>query len=383
MAWYYGVFSCGHEGRVNIIGPHKNREFKRENEFRKMCPECYENYIQEIKERKNKEAAKKSKEMELPSLEGTEKQVIWANTLRQEFIEKSEKLNKDELKRYQMWGGELEGLKESEIKDIVDYILINRDNAKYWIDNRDKIIRTIVQERKNSIKTEEEIITEKLEEEVKLESTIFPENKITNVAVEINYSNEKITPKFEKNYDFINLVKELGYKWDGKEWSREIYYKTGDIKDRVAELGNKLLNKGFPVIILDEKVREKAINGVYEQECTRWISKRLKGDNKDKLSINWNGINDNLYNVARKLPGSKWDKGVIVRVEYYKEVEEFARLYNFKFSPGAMDIIKKYKEKTNNVEKVIPLEVEELENKDGLKEILNSNSDILDDLIDD
>jgi len=24
MAWYYGTYSCGHEGRVNIIGQNKN-----------------------------------------------------------------------------------------------------------------------------------------------------------------------------------------------------------------------------------------------------------------------------------------------------------------------------------------------------------------------
>ena len=28
MAWYNGTFSCGHEGKVNIIGKAKDREWK-------------------------------------------------------------------------------------------------------------------------------------------------------------------------------------------------------------------------------------------------------------------------------------------------------------------------------------------------------------------
>lgn len=40
MAWYYGTFACGHEGRVNIIGPHKDREWKKERAFSNYCYEC-------------------------------------------------------------------------------------------------------------------------------------------------------------------------------------------------------------------------------------------------------------------------------------------------------------------------------------------------------
>lgn len=33
MAWYYGTYSCGHEGRVNIIGPTKDRQRKSDWHF--------------------------------------------------------------------------------------------------------------------------------------------------------------------------------------------------------------------------------------------------------------------------------------------------------------------------------------------------------------
>lgn len=91
MAWYDGTYSCGCEGRTNIIGPTKNREWIRERHFEKLCPECWGKKVIEDREIANKEAKKSAKEMELPQLQGTEKQVAWANTLRQKMIDTFEK----------------------------------------------------------------------------------------------------------------------------------------------------------------------------------------------------------------------------------------------------------------------------------------------------
>ena len=50
-------------------------------------------------------------------------------------------------------------------------------------------------------------------------------------------------------------------------------------------------------------------------------------------------MNDNLYKAARKLPGSKWDKpSVVVPVEQFEEVIDFAGMYGFKLSEGAQEI---------------------------------------------
>lgn len=80
MAWYYGTYACGHEGRVNVIGPTKDREWKVNHHFEKLCPECYEKWQQEERERKSIEAQKETETLELPELEGTEKQVSWARS---------------------------------------------------------------------------------------------------------------------------------------------------------------------------------------------------------------------------------------------------------------------------------------------------------------
>jgi hypothetical protein len=388
MAWYYGTYSCGHEGRVNIIGPVKDRQWKADKEFSKMCPECWQKHVEKERERQNEEAAEKAKEMELPELEGSERQVAWANTLRQKLIDRFSKLAEDKAevntlnKLYEL------NVTAEDILKIRDYIITNITSARYYIDNRDEYIAYIIErEKKEALKTEEQIIAEELEkmreEEIKKESTVYPEKRVTDVPVEIKTTNNTIKVYFEKNEDFRQIVKELGYRWNKPCWERELRATNGTIEDRVAELGNKLLNAGFPVMILDKKAREKAISGNFEQEHTRWVDARMDDEYKGWLSIEWQGYNNDLYKTARKLPGSRWNKGVLVKVEYYKEIEDFAELYDFRFSEGATKLIEEHKKSLEDIEEVIPTKVKEKELKDGLKEILNSSTDILDDLKDD
>ena len=390
MAWYEGTYSCGHEGRVNIIGPHKDREWKKEREFSKMCPDCWEKHLEEERKKKNEEAAKKAKEMDLPELEGSEKQVAWANTLRQKVIDKIEAIDEDDLK--------FAGLKLSlnDIKIIEDYILHNRTKAKYYIDNRyDNVFDFIKRDMEEALKSDEERMREKLEKEreleIKAEATIYPEKQKYNKVAEIKVDDEMVSVSYPKNDDFYNIVKnELNFKWNYSKtrWEKYINFKTGTAEDRAAELGNKLLNAGFPVMIFDPRIRKKAISADYEPEHSRWIAARVKGKHKGWFSISWD-YDDDMYSKARSLPESKWSSpNVVVKSEYFNEIEEFANLYDFRFSPGAKRLLKEAKEKDKLIKekamKVNPNKKSDTkEHKDGLKEILNSEAGILDDLRDD
>ena len=68
MAWYYGTYSCGHEGRTNIIGPTKNRQWIADRRFMDLCPDCYKVYLEQEREKANALALEKAKEMESPEL---------------------------------------------------------------------------------------------------------------------------------------------------------------------------------------------------------------------------------------------------------------------------------------------------------------------------
>jgi len=377
MAGYSGTFSCGHEGKVHVTGPMKNRQWIVDRKFEGLCPECYEKHLEEERIKANEVAAEKAKEMELPELQGTEKQVAWANTLRQKMIDKINegiKLHED--------------IKKPKIAEnyriALDYMINNKTTAKYYIDNRgESILDLSKQLYKENKEDTEKVVKEVAERDVKSESTVKPEDAKTEMVAEIIVKKEEVKVVFaEKDDDFRKIVKSLGYKWDSI-WCKNITELTGSAEDRAAELGNKLLNAGFPICIMDETIRNNAINGVYEEECNRWILIKISGKYKDRFIIKWWEKNDKLYRVSRRLPGSVWENGTIVRMEYYKEVEEFAELYGFKFTKATLKAIEEYVATKENIEVIAPAKVEKEEPKDGLKEILESSTEILDDLRED
>ena len=346
-----------------------------------MCPECYKKYLEEQKEKNNRIAAEKSKEMELPELEGTEKQIAWANTLRIDFIKKvTDYADEKDLRR----NGKSK--KAERYRVTLDYIL-NLEEAKkasYWIDLRYKsfidVIDDLKEEYKGNFGNNAKDIAEK---QAKEEAIIEPSEVKHDGVVEIIPTKNKIEVKYEKNEDFRLLVKDLGYKWEENTWCRKITEFTGSYIDRAAELGNKLLNAGFRVCIVDYEIREKAINADYELECNRWVQYNKK---HDKLALKWWERNQDLYYSSRKLTGSKWDsesKSTLVNLSHYEQVEEFADMYGFNFSKAALEAIEEYKEKINNAQKVSQEESKEKIDKNGLEDILNSSRDILEDLKED
>lgn len=383
MAWYYGSYSCGHEGRTNVIGPVKDRQWKVDQEFEKLCPECWEKHLEEERERMKREAAVKAVEMELPELTGTEKQVDWAMTIRQQFIDATSSMI--DIGRYGVLS-----ITTEEVAKAMDHILTTKTQARWFIDKRHDIatmktmgLRMVINIFKEAIRelSPEKQMEDKIYSDIRIESTVYPDNKKTNAVAEITFGDNYVAVVFEKNDDFRDIVKNLRYRWEGGKWRRPIRETTGSAEERAAELGNKLLNAGFPIMIMDQTVRENAVNGIYEPECHRWIYYRR--DSK-LLAINWDGYDDALYQRARSLPSAKWDRpSVVVAIEHYETVQEFARLFGFKFTKAAQAAMEEYISAQEQIQIVVPAEPKEPDVGDGLQKILQSSDDILEDLFDD
>lgn len=351
MAWYYGTYSCGHEGRVNVIGPMKDRDWKIEKAFSNLCPECYKKYAEEERKKENEKALTKSRKLELPELSGSEKQVAWANTLRCKAIERYENqiekieqsVEKSDTK-FKFYGF---STTREEFSEAMTYILETKTTAKYWIDSRydDTFINYIEEYRNYKKKNDIPAEVKKELEDLKVQLTITPENALKEGVVKIKYNdkNTLLSAAYIKNNDFIQIVKSLDYKWDGSNWTKEINEYTGAIDDRAAELGNRLILAGFTVQFVTEDSKELAITGTFKKENDRWI-KYLSRENA--LVISWNGRNDNFYKNAKKLPGAYWELGrMLVNIEFYQKVQTFAKKMQFSFSKAATDAIAQYKEK--------------------------------------
>lgn len=387
MAWYYGTFACGHEGRTNITGPTKDRERIKDSRFSGNCEECKVKMREAALEAEREEAVRFSKEIELVKLEGTEKQVEWAEVIRKKMIENFDKINEELIELYVFGQPKYEEIRHLTLDDynkIKHHIINSKVKASYYINNRDlSSFGYAFKEYKDALKTEEQQLEDMRYELIKQESTIFPENKITNAVAEIEVDDNEVSVSFERNDDFYEIVKKkLHYEWSTKryKWVKKITETTGTAEERAAELGNVLLNAGFPVMILDDEIRENAVNGDFEPECKRWIYKR-----KDKqiLAIKWSGYNDELYRKAMSLPGAEWSSPyVIVNVAHHNEVDDFSYLYGFKFTKSAREMIEKYKERLKEIETIEPVKVNEEGKTDGLDKILESSDEILDDLKD-
>lgn len=106
MAWETGTYACGHEGRKQFYGSHKEREYAVKTHFEKVCPDCWKAECA----KRNEEAAAKNKDAALPALTGSEKQIAWAESIRAKLVGKP------------------------------DFVFaLQKTSAKWWIDHRDEL----------------------------------------------------------------------------------------------------------------------------------------------------------------------------------------------------------------------------------------------------
>lgn len=111
------TYKCGCTRIENLFGKHKDRDYHIEKAKEKICPDCK-------RKQANEEAEQKMLERGLGLLNGTEKQVIWATTIREQAYKQLDfimpKMNKEGL----------------EIADAIKNKMIEKKDAVWWIDNR-------------------------------------------------------------------------------------------------------------------------------------------------------------------------------------------------------------------------------------------------------
>lgn len=384
--------SCGHVEKFNLYGKKEKRDWIAEKKEYELCSECKKQEFLDKFEKEKLEAANKAKELELPMLEGTEKQIAWAETIRQKWIGFIENkiiyvakdietyILEDEEKSYYNY-------KKADNTELITLLVERFISAKYYIDNRDNFndVKKELYKLKIKYKDIDKVKIEKeMEKIIENELTIRPEICKYKESVKIITDKENmiIKVKFSKNDDFYSIIKNEQYEWNGSLWNRKIYWHSGNIEDRAIELGNKFLNEGFAITMDSKELLDKAAKGEYEQEKMRII---FVQKDSDKLAI-WNKErNDKIYKAAKTIKSSIWKSpNILVKVNYYEEVLDFAELYNFEVRDSAKNMIKKYKEELSNIKTVSPTKIKkEILDDNKLEKILKSSDEILPDLIDD
>jgi len=337
VAKYTVTRSCGHEEVVALFGPNRDREWRLENvEPNKLCYECYQIALVEQREKANREAAEAAKEMALPALTGSEKQIAWAETIRQKLMTDLDEFIFRSIKK--------ERRNDPQILAALDQIK-RKTEARWWIDHRNVDVsyefRNLLEEAAKEVKNEQMKPAPEVIAEAKTEATVRPENSVTETVAEIRALENSIEIVFpEKRDDFRGLVKQdLKMKWDGK-WVRKLSGLNGSPINRAAEAGHRLLTAGFIIRIFDENIRQKAISGDYKPECTRWILVIAEGSkHAGWFAIKWNREKDDFYKASRALKSSRWSNPyTVVPPEQFEEVLDFADMYGFKLDKNARKV---------------------------------------------
>jgi hypothetical protein len=291
------------------------------------------------------EVARENQEIGLPPLQGSDKQIEWAELIRKKKVE--------ELVKYQQRLFSDKSLANAnQYIAAVDKAIMNK-SAHWWIEMRSKHVEDMVAIAKKTLTAidlmpaAEQALYYKAEKNAIAEALLRPETSCTENHAEIRVVERRIEIDFpEHNEVFIETVKKIGYQWDKENlyWTRQMSDFTGAVEDRVVETAVRLLAKGFPVLIFDERLRNLAISGEYVQETKKWVDVVSSGKYKGWFALIW-PYGEDYYDVARALKGSKYSKpNVIVPPAQFDQVTDFAQMYGFRFSAAATEALESAKE---------------------------------------
>lgn len=139
-----------------------------------------------------------------------------------------------------------------------------------------------------------------------------------------------------KNDGFLETIRENRYHWTGSHWIRTLTAQMGSPTDRMADIARALLEEGFLIRVHNAEAQAKAITGDFEAEETRWVAVVTGNDLYEGwYALSWRKADD-LYEVAKSLPGARWIGTVLaVPPASYEAVADFAERYGFCMTPAA------------------------------------------------
>ncbi len=127
--------TCGHTQSHQLYGPGKDRGHKATWLATTLCSDCYRAEQQASREAANTAAAEANTEAGLPALQGSEKQVAWAESIRAKAIQQIEEV----LAAIESHRSEISADQATELDRLQSDFRAIRQNAcaAWWIDRRD------------------------------------------------------------------------------------------------------------------------------------------------------------------------------------------------------------------------------------------------------
>ena len=331
------------------------------------CDDCKAARIKAAHDAENAEAAKAAQEMGYPELKGTEKQVAWANTIREKALTvlREAFMDPEAPEKYQYIRLAYTG---------ISFLLLKNLQAAWWIDHQNELqdarmmgrlamqidadfskavgaLQKAVKAGEKTMadaeremaammageapaqpKAEPEAQPQPQEQPAPQRPEAQPETRKHEGAADVTASGNMVSAVYAKDESFREIVKAMGFAWKDGRWQIEAAERTGKAEDISAELGSRLLNAGFAVRFDSREIMDMAVTGSYTPMCRRWIASRAGG-----FYITWSREDDH-YRAAKSLPGAVYDSpGVIVPERSWDALTDFAARYGYRFTAMAQD----------------------------------------------
>jgi len=325
-----------------------------------VCDAC----LKRQREAEAAKAAEANAEAGLPALQGTEKQIAWAERIRAEILGIVESLAKatamlreGDVDAARAAYRQVPALWHPQHLDFSDFN-VDKDgqaeivlalaklirqvrDAGWWIDNRGLSFTQALREFRQP--TLDALQGESVDEVVD-DVTIKPADPVTQAVVEIHVGQGYITAKLpERRDDFRDVVYPLGYRWDSasRTWGLSVGAHLGTPEDRAAELMHKLLAAGFIVSCQRSAVREKAISASFEPVYPRWLVAMTRGRFAGWVRLlATDGLNLNADLAKLDAREDYYRQGSwYVRPGHYEALRDLAEIHGFRVSRGADDLL--------------------------------------------
>lgn len=357
MAKYYVTHSCGHEEVVQLYGKESSRRWMIEKMESEPCKDCIHKEALEM-------LKKQAEENDLPELEGSQKQIEWAMSIRQQFLDiiedlseamnkemdKSIEANPDKADKYEKIRTEY-----TEKFNKSTMYISEQTKAKFFIDDRDEFgkcipdttLKTVAAYADAYDKEHDPFEIEAKEEVKRKQVEVHPEavRHDTNVTLKVEAGDVRLYSEYDSN--LVDIIHGLDFlmSWSRAEraWEYKIYKPCGSPESVIAEIGNKLLENGYIVTFPDSEIAEMATSGDFE----KYKINAVFGSEKDDkvLLVQFNRNDDEMQMQLLSIRGAKMSckDTVKINVSHYNELMEIAEENDFVITPAASKCIEKYK----------------------------------------
>lgn len=379
----YSGGKCGTS--VTVVGRNRAEadRLAKNYDHNRLCPACYQAEKDAEHAVAAAAAAEAAQSAGLPALSGSEKQIQWAMTLRQGVLDALDRalvvvrvvgpMDRRAVSRDKQLIHEAESLIDSAIthlpkdeqwlarstaadlfKALGDQVAIEQlgcvlreqTKAAWWINNNGYPIASLAEALRGDIEqrlaqSTSPVVPSDVVAEAQAEALLKPAtDTLSHQVAEIKLQGVRLQVTMaERNDDFRQLMRGLGFHWDGVLWVRVLGVTTGDPVDRLAETAHRIIGAGFMARLYDEEARAKAITGEFSPEQTRWLTKTKGGTYDGWVRIQW-PRSDDLYRPAKALPGARYKDGfVYVPAGSIQEAADFAEHYGFSLSAGVRQML--------------------------------------------